>query len=762
VEKALREHRTQQALELARVLFKREATANHRELLKRAGLARARDLFNQGKTRDAGEVLSGIAALDSSPAFLADVAQELARAGQLPRALQMLPQITDVAAQARLLAHVVDEAVRQGDAAKAQLPEDLRSQLDLLQQAFTLAESGQDDAARETLNGIGLRSPFLEWKLLLRGLVAYYQKDDARALENWQRLTPDRLPFRVVSPLRFTIDRAFAATQPPETQTTLQRQADRLHNSTLIQLLRQIQAALVNERQMAQAFRIADTAVPLLRTDTPELIPRLASCFYWAIIHHGLPEDMRRYQKTFGKLPEDPDLARLEALALEVRGDFAGAHQNWQRFEKSVAGNPAWPVEQKNPVRALIWWHMGKNADNVPEIDDDMLPPFLRQAPGRPQPLKPGPAQCFERSLELAPDQRSIYEALLEHYLQKEDAKKAEQAARRLLAKFPDHVPTLEKLGDLLMGDERHGEALELYQQALHVNPLDHGLRVKVANAQTYKARNLVEAGRYDEARAAYQAALAMDDRGERYSVLCKLAACEFKAGNPEQGETLLQEAQSEQGNRLAVVFSFLIETIRLGLTKLKTRVNKELNALLAEPPTGAAATALAETAAAHRAAGVKYYGQQTHEKKVLTYLEKARSADMTSAQLLRITAALANLKKPYLHLDYIRIGQRRFKDDPQFYIAEAIYLLDEGPQRLNPYAITKLLQKARELAQALPRGDRQQEMLQLIQTCEQQLNEMNPFNRLLGSFMGNIPLDVFGGPDDEEYDDFEDEDEFF
>ena len=49
-------------------------------------------------------------------------------------------------------------------------------------------EAGKDEEAKTTLQGIGLQSPFLEWKVFLRGLLAYYQNDDARVLENWQRL----------------------------------------------------------------------------------------------------------------------------------------------------------------------------------------------------------------------------------------------------------------------------------------------------------------------------------------------------------------------------------------------------------------------------------------------------------------------------------------------------------------------------------------------------------------------------------------------
>ena len=89
---------------------------------------------------------------------------------------------------------------------------------------------------------------------------------------------------------------------------------------------------------------LAEQLLPALRTQAPQVIPRLANCFYWAVISHGQPEDLRRYQRVFGTPPDDPQLARMEALALEHRHMMPDAHKAWERFEKSVAARPsAWP-----------------------------------------------------------------------------------------------------------------------------------------------------------------------------------------------------------------------------------------------------------------------------------------------------------------------------------------------------------------------------------------------------------------------------------
>src|SRR5262249_14759722 len=300
-----------------------------------------------------------------------------------------------------------------------------------------------------------------------------------------------------------------------------------------------------------------------------------------------------------------------------------------------------WPGEQADRVRALVWRHMGTNADAVADDRDSAGPPPFFDERDRLRPLAPSAEECYRKAIELAPDQLEPYEALLKHFQHRDKAGRAEQAARKLLKQFPEHVPTLETLGDLRMEKQDYAEALGLYQRALRANPLERRLRSKVSTAHTYNARTHAEAGRFDAARAEYQAALAFDERRSDKSVLCKWAACEFKAGQPERAEELLQQALAEAGSRLAIAFSMLIEVIRLKLPKpLKARFEKEWAEALQEPPTGAAAAEVADTAAAHRLAGVKYVGQKTHEKKVTAYLDRALKAEFTEDQLARVCAA--------------------------------------------------------------------------------------------------------------------------
>jgi tetratricopeptide (TPR) repeat protein len=575
--------------------------------------------------------------------------------------------------------------------------------------------------------------------------------------------------------LRFSIDSAYRAAQPPQTQAALQKQADRLLENTLVQSLRVIQSDLATGEHLAQSFRIAEGLLPALRQGQPHWVARLASCFYWAIIQEGQPEDMTRFRRVFGEPADDPGFHHLQALVGEHIGDFTQAHREWRAFEQTVANNPAaWPGEQATRVRALIWCHMGRNAGLVPNEDTlARLPPFLRDHPDRPRALKPTAEECFRRSLELAPDQLEPYRELFDYYQREEKPDKAEQTARRLLERFASHVPTLVALSDLRAEQQDYPEALTLLQQALKNNPLDRKLRSKLSTTHLFSARAHAEAGRFDEARQEYQTTLALDTKDEPV-VLCKWAACEFKAGDNARAEELLQQAQAKAGTRLGIAFGMLIETIRLKLPRpLKVRFDKDFNEALAERPTAGAAAESVATAAMQRLSGVTYYGQKTHEKKVLAYLDKTGNAvDFAEDQLQKICQSLLALEAMKPLRTFTALGRRRFPRNPFFPFLEAESYIAKGPNRMQTWRIQPLLDEASRLAGDMPHDESAKDLLVLIHDRQEMINALHPFANIFQSIFGGGHAEPFGGPDeiwDDGYDDDEDwfddgddEEEFF
>jgi tetratricopeptide (TPR) repeat protein len=568
-------------------------------------------------------------------------------------------------------------------------------------------------------------------------------------------LDQDRLPARLAGPLRFQIDPAYRQAQAPDAQAALQKQLDRGQASGLVPLLRALQVVLADPDELPKAFRMAEPIYGNLRQQAPHLAARLAACFHWVVVSNGMPEDVNRFQRVFGSPPDDPQLFRLRALQAEANGAWQAAHDNWQKFERSVADNPAiWPGEQARRVRALVWCHIGDNAAKIPDPDKmPGLPDFLRNHPDRPRPLSPSAPSCFERSLKLAPDYLEAHEALLHYYLEQEDTGNAERAARQLLEHFPEHARTLEELGDLRMAEKDYVDALALYLRALKANPLQRGLRDKVGTAYALQARQQAEAGTFEEARQSYQTALTYKDAKDRSSFLCKWAACEFKAGNSSRAEDLIQQALTQGGSRLGVAYNMLVETIRFKLTPaLKKRFTKEFDAALAEAPTDSAASDLATSASTYKVGGVTYYGQKAHNKKVLTYLEKALKSTWTEEHLQTTCLALRDLEAWALLRKFAALGQTRFRANPRFPLVIAESYLSQGPGKYPPWTVKPLLARAAELAAALPPGDEREELLQSIRHHQQLVGIADMFGGgmlpegmledFLGQMMGDEDMD--------------------
>ncbi len=66
-----------------------------------------------------------------------------------------------------------------------------------VREALSLICDGADDEALEPLGVIGRRSVFADWRLLLRGLVEWFEQDLPAATETWSRLDSVRRPARI-------------------------------------------------------------------------------------------------------------------------------------------------------------------------------------------------------------------------------------------------------------------------------------------------------------------------------------------------------------------------------------------------------------------------------------------------------------------------------------------------------------------------------------------------------------------------------------
>jgi tetratricopeptide (TPR) repeat protein len=612
------------------------------------------------------------------------------------------------------LLRAADAAMELGPPARDRLPEPLQPAFDTICDAFTLYESGNDDAAREKLQAVGLSSPFLDWKLLLRGLMAHVAGDDARALDNWSRLADGRLAARLAAPLRFALEPAFRTGHPPAVQTTLQRAGDRLIGG-LAPGLRALQGMLARGR-MADAFRQADFILPELKRDLPHAADRLGDCFRSAIISTGRPDDIERYRPLFGAPADDPTLARLEALAAEDHHAWSTAHRFWQRFEQSIIDNPAWPAADRDRARALVWCRMARNAEETARA-------------GRR--LQPNAEACYKLAIQLAPDLPEPYEQSFLMLRERNRVAQALAAGKRLLKRFPDHANALEAMAELCQTRGELSAALEYAQRAVDANPLDARLRNLLADGIRGRARALAALGNLTAAAADLAKALRLRDGRPDVGILVQAAAVAFKAGDAEMAEERVRQAWAVAP--AAAAYALAVEAGRLKLPKpLKQRFDTEFAATLAAPPTGPTAAALAAGFLEQCRHG-NYVGQKVHEKKVQTFVEAAVTADPGEADLVRLCERCRDLNWMRLLKKAASRGQKRFPKNPFFpFFEAAVHLIEDRLYSPATWKVEPLLEKSRRLAAACASDESVRQLLRDLDDIQRRLAVPAPVVHML------------------------------
>ena len=758
IERTRREGRYQQALELVKQLYKYEPTPAHLELVKDTYLQRALQLHAMGAIRDAATVLEVASRLDDkNRAWLERLAKEMARCGDAARLKMLMDRLVklpgggetaDIGKQ--LLTAVADAAILQEGTGKNTLPPELKEDHDRIVQAFREIENNQDEAARQTLAAVGLKSPFLEWKILLRGLQAYYANDDERARENWQRLDPERPPARIAAPFRAAIDPAYQQAQSPAMQAKLRLQFEGTQGADLNVQLRALRKALERPDTLSEALTIAERLLPTLQKQAPQIVARLATSLYWKVLETG-PNDLARYRRIFGGPPTDPKFDRLNALGNELAGNLDKAHKHWEAYQKDIAARPeVWPGEEAPLARALVYVKMAENAASIPTPEQfAKLPRAIRQMERPPRALHPTAEECYRKAIELAPTLIDAHTGLFRASLVGGKEAKVIETGEALLEKFPHDVETARMLGTFLIQRDRNERAVEVWERVVRMQPMDASARQFLGVASRALARELVLKKQFDEARRRYQASLDLIGPDLRPNVLCNWSVAERVAGDPARADELLAEARALIGE-LFISYLQLVESHRMRLApKEKSRLAKEFTAKLSDPVDAATVVSLVEYTASLVARGVTYFGIKTHIKKIIALASQLDTKTLDEQLLLRLIKALsAHEGVSRIVPPLYRSGEARFPNNPHFPYLEAIHLMGDDPDEdLRDYKVRAPLEKAERLARLRPADEPGiKEMLADIERRLAVLRMLNPFADIFSRMGGFGPdfLDDF------------------
>ncbi len=202
LERLISKQKYKDAVKQAKLIHKAEATPQSHRQLEWAYFLRAQQLLRAGMPASAVEVSRHLLDFGVTDAKLVgDFSPLLVKLGLAQDAFRIQGRLESPESQSRLLLLVADQTVLHPERPQPCSPE-VGQESALVRQALEALYAADEATALGLVRDIARSSPVSEWKLLVRGLAAFYRGDHGETQANWSRLDPERAPQRIARHLQ--------------------------------------------------------------------------------------------------------------------------------------------------------------------------------------------------------------------------------------------------------------------------------------------------------------------------------------------------------------------------------------------------------------------------------------------------------------------------------------------------------------------------------------------------------------------------------
>ncbi len=759
LERLIAKQKYKDAVKQAKLIHKAEATPQSHRQLERAYFLRAQQLLRAGMPGSAVEVSRHLLDFGVTDAKLVeDFSPLLVKLGLAQDAFRIQGRLESPQSQSRLVLLVADQAVLHPERSQPSMPE-VGQEAALVRQALEALYAADEVKALGLVRDISRSSPLSEWKLLVRGLAAFYRGDHGETQANWNRLDPERAPQRIARQLQKLHQ---GQSEKDAGGTDFAELEGLVYGERILPRLRELSDLVVKDRWVDVLRRITSLRLSLRAVD-PRLAEKLTSSLLAPLLEHATSlvyasgtRLLREFTQVAEPLAIDPGWNRLWALTWERPFDGTSvAIKYWTKYIADLESCTALKAKERPLAQALVWKHVAQlylaelhdrsEEDEDLDFDDDF--DFDLEDEGKnaldldEDQLVQQATTCIERSLRLAPGHRPTYDLLVEVCRMSDEPERLTEAKQRILKVFPDDVETLVETALELHHRDEPEPALEALSRARRLKPLDESLVGIEIMIRTSLARCLALQKRWDEGRAQFAAIEQLrPDELRSYFYLAKKAIFESKAGQGDLADRYEREAAALLPEPAPLWLSLHVESIRYSLTKATQKHYAELwKKELRKKCRSETAGAMASFLTAFLALESDYAGRDHDATEVLKYLHRTTRLDYRLEDLEDVCEFLGHFpKESGLTRNLV---QRGLKAHPE---SALLHVVLAGVEMSDPAAVWRLpdvrghLQEALRLAEA---STRRREML-MIPKIKQMLSVSNE----LHSRMAGFPFAAPGG----------------
>jgi tetratricopeptide (TPR) repeat protein len=711
--------RFRQAIDAFKELFK-TAPETHRPHL----LTAYDGLFNQrmekGMLQEAGMVLDQMEKLAGNVPFMARIrlllkSQKFAAAAEVA-AIYLASCDTLPEAHADLAADALVTAFEEMPRLQV-LPPAITDDLARIQSALkAVCEQGYAKALL-AIKPIGLRSIFISWKWLVKGLCALYTKEDEKALAAFGKIATGSTPESYASAyLRLLSDKApsdFAA-QPPAV----------LEAACAAAGFAKMAKVIARAEYLWRVKRFRDSHAHLI--GAMEEFPSLSA---------GLGRTLSElYYNACFEMPFEPGQKYVRHLlhcAFDRKAGTTCAEQIWaqrsaalfmeahstadrpilEQWEKFLSLHAALHGERPK-VCALIYNRLG-NLFCQPARENPLFS-FLFNPRKRARTSLRNPEmarRCFEKSVKADPGDKTGQLSLIGFYEKIGAAPKVNRLLDQMIKQFPGEKDVLFKAGQRCVARKAFVKAISYLEQALALDPMDKSLREALIIACIQAALNHVHKGQVKKARLLLPRVIEASDehsddfnRGRAF-LYARWAALEQLNGDPLKAAKMWDQAMAHrQSSELRLHFFYWIMASYYGV---ESRLLKDSEGLigkvLKKPASAAIAVDLVDILSYIRGLSEPLNMPAAQMGRIDRYIGRAAASEMTRDQAKAILhyALLDDPVNPVIAATCVGNMLKRNPDDAFFRYYRYLSLCEDrrlfGNTQAKIKELTALLQLARE-----------------------------------------------------------------
>lgn len=558
----------------------------------------------------------------------------------------------------------------------------LYEELRAVQQALEDISAERYEEAWLKVKKIGMHSIFSHWKLLVKGLVAFYKEEDQKALEAFERISSDSSALLQGAAQPYM---AFLEGNPIDRDTISEPLVRKMcivaGYPDLASVLPKADY-LWKTGQHFDSYCHVRNAIKSFPSESPDTAGMLTR-FYFNSIHH-LPEKaaMRYLEGLLGSdTASSPEyslekvlICRAEGLFFENRlvddeDEDNDCAQIWECFLEAytkVFGN-------NDKLKSLVYFHLGSMfAMEVPQE-----PPLFSWLSSSKKESSLRNARLaehyFNEGIKADKDNKDAYLGLLKVYENTNNQAKVNKLLDRMVPLFPDDSGILTQAGVSCVERKSYIKGIKYLEQAVRLDPLDSVIKNHFVFACLKAAYAYFDKGQTSQGREIFEKALKNGisnprDLNRAYAyIYARWAALELKNNNEDAACEKLQLARENVKTLLPLLYftqliSRYYKVPDVHIQKLNAEVDREWRL----PPTPENAVMLTTVYRYINTLGLSWLKPEM--KKIAQYAFGALDKPCPRDDAISIVIFALSDKQTYKLGDaYIKKMLQKDKDDPQF-----------------------------------------------------------------------------------------------